>query len=159
MFSSKHLLSLVELLPLSWIRRCLTLVCRTEGVGAIIGRSVFALFILSLGSLLSLVVVFSIFCDSAVCFLSALQEGWQRWQLSLFTFSSGHLFTFGWNFSLLVSLLLLISLVCYAEKSWQRSLTSGVSLLSRGDGEQWFSSVPRPYFFLFFWSVPPFYRV
>ena len=64
MFSLKHLLSLVELLPLSWIRRCLTLVYRAEGVGAIVGWSVFALFILSSGSLLSLVVVFpfSWFC-------------------------------------------------------------------------------------------------
>ena len=57
-------LSLVELLPFPWIRRCLTLVCRAEGVGAIVGWSVFPLFTLSSGSLLSSVVVFpfSWFC-------------------------------------------------------------------------------------------------
>ena len=58
MFSLKHLLSLVELLPFSWIRHCLTLVCRAERVGTIVGWSVFTLLILSSGSLLSLVVFF-----------------------------------------------------------------------------------------------------
>ena len=70
--------------------------------------------------------------DSAVCFSSAVQEGWQ---LPLFTFSSGCLFTFGWDFSLLVSLPLFISLVCCVERAWQRSLVLGVSLPPKGDDE------------------------
>ena len=76
------------------------------------------------------------FSDSAVCFSSAAQEGWQ---LSLFMFSSGCLFTFGWNFPLLVSLPLFISLICCAENVWQRSLVSGVNLPPQGDNEQWLS--------------------
>ena len=125
-------LSLVEIFPFLWICHCLTLVCRAEGVAATIG----------LGCIFSLHIAFRLpFClwlrlfpssDSVVCFSSATQEGWQ---LSLFMFPSGCLFTFGWDFSLLVSLPLFISLVCCVERAWQRSLVSGVSLPPQGDDE------------------------
>jgi hypothetical protein len=42
------------------------------------------------------------------------------------------------TFSLFVSLPLFISLVCCAEKAWQRSLVSGVSLPPQRNDEQWF---------------------
>ena len=57
-FLQSIFLSFVEPFSFPWIRRCLTLVCRVEGVGAIVGWSVFPLLILSSGSLLPLVVVF-----------------------------------------------------------------------------------------------------
>uniref|UniRef100_A0A2N9HFS4 Uncharacterized protein n=1 Tax=Fagus sylvatica TaxID=28930 RepID=A0A2N9HFS4_FAGSY len=65
------------------------------------------------------------FCDSAARFLVCRARRWQRWQLSVFTFPPSYLFTFGWNFALLASLPLLLSLVCCAEKPWQRSLVPG----------------------------------
>ena len=141
-------LSLVEILHFSWIHRCLTFVCRAEGVTAIIGLvCIFSLHI-AFGLPFCLWLWFFSFSDFAICFSSAAQV---VWQLSLFTFSLGCLFTFCWDFSLLVSLPLFISLVCYAEKTWQRSLVSGVNLPPQGDDEQWlysrFSSEDLLWFF------------
>ena len=144
-------LSLAEILPFSWIRRCLTLVCCAEGVAAIIGLvCVFSLHI-AFRLPFCLWLWFFPFSDSAICFSSAAQV---VWQLSLFTLSPYCLFTFSWDFSLLMSLPLFISLICCAEKAWQWSLMSGVNLPPQGDDEQWLSSrFSSEDLLWFFWSV------
>ena len=126
-------LSLIEILPFSWIRRCLTFVCRAEGVGTIIGWSVFSLFILSSGSLLPLVVVFSLLV--ILPFVSRLL----RKRDDSYPYSRSPQVAFlplAEVFSILVSLPLSISLVCRAEKAWQWSLASSVNLPPQGDDEQ-----------------------
>ena len=125
-------LSLVELLPFPWIRRCLTLVCCAEGVGASVGWSVFPLLILSSGSLLPLVGVFPFLW---FCYLSLVCRAGGMAAILIHVLFK--LSFYPWlKLSLLVSLPLFISLVCCAEKAWQRSLTSGVNLPPQGDGEQ-----------------------
>ena len=104
----------------------LTVVCRAEGVGTTIGQSALTLPILPLGSLSAFGCALSVSVILLLIFSSAVQKRWQGWQLPSFTFSPGYLFTLGWNFTLLVNLPLLLSLVCHAEKSWLRSLASGV---------------------------------